>query len=105
MSILKQLYANWNEGNYTGCVFVDFSRAFDTIDHNILSEKLKMYGLDEMSQKFMLEYMASRKQTTTVNGFSSSQAQVTYGTAQGSILGPLIFILYVNDLFFISRPG
>ena len=97
--VLKQLYANWNEGNYTGCVFVDFSRAFDTIDHNILSEKLKLYGLDDMSQKFMLEYMASRKQTTTVNGFSSSQAQVTYGTAQGSILGPLIFILYVNDLF------
>ena len=97
--VLKQLYANWNERNYTGCVFVDFSRAFDTIDHNILSEKLKMYGLDDMSQKFMLEYMASRKQTTTVNGFSSSQAQVTYGTAQGSILGPLIFILYVNDIF------
>ena len=97
--VLKQMYSNWNEGNYTGCVFVDFSRAFDTIDHNILSEKLKMYGLDDTSQKFMLEYMANRKQTTTVNGFSSSQAQVTYGTAQGSILGPLIFILYVNDIF------
>ena len=93
------MYSNWNEGNFTGCVFVDFSRAFDTIDHNILSEKLKMYGLDDISQKFMLEYMANRKQTTTVNGFSSSQDQVTYSTAQGSILGPLIFILYVNDIF------
>ena len=97
--VLKLLFTNWNECKYTGCLFVDFSRAFDTIDHNILAEKLKMYGLDEMSQKFMLEYMACRKQTTTVNGFSSSQAQVTYGTAQGSILGPLIFILYVNDIF------
>ena len=97
--VLKLLYKNWNEYNYTGCVFVDFSRAFDTIDHNILAEKLKMYGLNNVSQKIMLEYMATRKQTTTVNGFSSSQAQVTYGTAQGSILGPLIFILYVNDIF------
>ena len=97
--VLKLMYTNWNECNYTGCVFVDFSRAFDTIDHVILAEKLKMYGLNDVSQKFMLEYMATRKQTTTVNGFSSPQAKVTYGTAQGSILGPLIFILYVNDLF------
>ena len=58
-----------------------------------------MYGLDDVSQKFMLEYMSNCKQTTAVNGNSSSQAQVTYGTAQGSILGPLIFILYVNDIF------
>ena len=97
--VLKQLYTNWNECKFTGCVFVDFSRAFDTIDHTILAQKLEMYGLDNVSRKFMLDYMASRRQTTTINGFSSSLAKVTYGTAQGSILGPLIFILYVNDIF------
>ena len=97
--VLKQLHENWNDNNYSGCLFVDFSRAFDSIDHRILAEKLKLYGLDVNPQKFMQEYMACRKQSTTVNGFCSPQAQVTYGTAQGSILGPLIFILYVNDIF------
>ena len=97
--VLKNLYGNWNENNFSGCVFVDFSRAFDTIDHNILIEKLKLYGFDKTSLTFVKSYMASRIQKTTVNGFTSSQAKVSCGTAQGSILGPLIFILYVNDIF------
>ena len=97
--VLKNLFDNWNEKKYSGCIFVDFSRAFDSIDHNILAKKLEMYGLDIMPQKFMREYMSCREQTTIVNGHTSPEAQVTYGTAQGSILGPLIFILYVNDIF------
>ena len=57
------------------------------------------YGFDDTALKFMSMYMGSRKQTTIINGISSPLEQVTYGTAQGSILGPLIFILYVNDIF------
>ena len=57
------------------------------------------YGFDDTALKFMSMYMGSRKQTTIINGISSPLKQVTYGTAQGSILGPLIFILYVNDIF------
>ena len=97
--VLKVLFENWNDKKYSGCVFIDFSRAFDSIDHCILMEKLKLYGLDETPLNFVKSYMSCRKQTTTVNGFSSPQLPVTYGTAQGSILGPLIFILYVNDIF------
>ena len=97
--VIKQLFENWNEKQYSGCIFVDFSRAFDSIDHNILAEKLKMYGLDENSQNFMKNYMSCRKQSTIVNGSCSPQEKISYGTAQGSILGPLIFILYVNDIF------
>ena len=97
--VLKNLYGNWNDNNFSGCVFVDFSRAFDTIDHNILIEKLKLHGFDDISLKFFKTYMTSRVQQTTVNGFTSLQAPITYSTAQGSILGPLIFILYVNDIF------
>ena len=93
------MHDNWNNNKYSGCLFVDFSRAFDSIDHGILAEKLKLYGLDETSQKFMSGYMASRRQSTTVNGFCSPLTPITYGTAQGSILGPLIFILYVNNIF------
>ena len=97
--VLKNLHENWNENAFSGCVFIDFSRAFDSIDHSILVEKLKLYGFDENSLKFMQNYMSNRVQRTTVNGHISSPAKVSYGTAQGSILGPLIFILYVNDVF------
>ena len=97
--VLKNLHENWNENNFSACIFIDFSRAFDSIDHNILLNKLKFYGFDENSLNFVTSYMSNRVQTTTVNGHTSTPAKVTYGTAQGSILGPLIFILYVNDVF------
>ena len=76
-----------------------FSRAFDSIDHHILIEKLKLYGFDNTPLNFMQTYMKSRKQATVINGSSSPLEPVTYGTAQGSILGPLLFLLYVNDIF------
>ena len=98
-NVLKILYENWNDKLYSGCVFIDFSRAFDSIDHNILMEKLKLYVLDENPLNFMTNYMSCRAQKNIVNGHMSQQLSVTYGTAQGSILSPLIFILYVNDIF------
>ena len=97
--VLKSLGEGWNDNMFSGCVFIDFSRAFDSIDHNILFDNLELYGLDDTALNLMKSYMYSRKQTTTVNGFKSLIADVTYGTAQGSIIGPLIFILYVNDIF------
>ena len=84
---------------FSGCMFIDFSKGYNTIDHHILAQKLDLYGLDSISQKFMLQYMSSRKHSTTAKGHESSEAPVTYSTVQGSILGPLIFILYVNDIF------
>ena len=103
--VLKNLHENWNENNFSGCTFIDFSRAFDSIDHNILANKLQLYGFDEISLKFMESYMSKRVQKTVVNGHASTPAQVTYGTAQGSILGPLLFILYVNDVFKSLSPN
>ena len=84
---------------YTLCTFVDFSRAFDTIDHQILLRKLKQYGFDCMSLKFISSYLGSRRQFTVVNGYTSECQKVTYGIAQSTIVGPLIYILYANDIF------
>ena len=83
---------------YTGCIYVDFSKAFETIDHKILLEKLKLYGFDTQSLALMRNYITTRTQVTTVNGNTSSSRNVECGTAQGSILGPLIYIIYVNDV-------
>ena len=96
--VLKNLYDKWNEKMYTGCIFVDFSKAFETINHSILLEKLKLYGFKSNSLKLMTSYITTRTQITKVNDHVSSSRFVKCGTAQGSILGPLIYILYVNDV-------
>ena len=97
--MLKKSYKFWNDKLYQTCVFIDFSKAFDCIDHNILISKLTLYGLDPSAIAFITSYFESRKQRTIIDGHTSNTSKVTYGTAQGSILGPLIFIIYVNDLF------
>ena len=97
--MLKHSYKSWNDRMYHTCVFIDFSRAFDCIDHNILLSKLKLYGLDEKALLFISSYFNNRYQSTVIDGNKSNTRKVTYGTAQGSILGLLIFIIYVNDLF------
>ena len=79
--VLKELYSNWNDRVFSGCMFVDFSGAFDSINHNILIKKLEMYGLDKIPIKFFKEYMGNRTQRTTVNGHTSEKARVTCGTA------------------------
>ena len=97
--MLKHVCQNWNDKLFTGCTFVDFSRAFDCIDHAILICKLKLYGFDSTSISFMQSYLNSRWQYTVVGYCKSANSKVTYGIAQGSILGPLIYILYANDVF------
>ena len=79
--------------------YIDFSRAFYSIDHSILINKLKLYGFDVNSLKFMTNYLKSCQQYTVVNGCKSNTGKMTYGIAQGSIICPLIYILYANDVF------
>ena len=83
---MLETYKNWNDKLFKTCVFIDFSKAFDCIDHKILISKLKLYGLDNKAIKFITSYFSNRYQRTCVDGSQSSTAKVTYGTAQGSIL-------------------
>ena len=79
-------------------VYIDLKKAFDTTDHAILLRKLANYGLDLGYLRFFASYLGNRSQKCYVNGALSSASELRRGVPQGSILGPLFFLIYINDL-------
>ena len=82
----------------TGLAFVDFRMAFDLLNHELLLKKLSIYGANDLSLKWFGSYLsAGRKQYVRINGCCSTSKQLSQGVHQGSILGPIFFLLFVND--------
>ena len=79
-------------------IFLDLKKAFDTVDHQILLSKLNYYGIHGKSFKWFQSYLENRTQKCSVNGSLSNSYSLTCGVPQGTILGPLLFLLYINDL-------
>lgn len=98
-SLADRIKQNTDNGLYTGMVLLDLQKAFDTVDHKILLSKLKAVGSEQGVVTWFDSYLSGRNQVVDVNGIMSSPHKVTCGVPQGSILGPLLFILYVNDMY------
>ena len=87
-----------DQGHYVGMILLDLQKAFDTVDHGILLMKLESLGLSKDVTRWFQSYLSDRQQLVDVSGTKSSYARISCGVPQGSILGPLLFLIYVNDM-------
>ena len=100
IQIIDELLFNLDKNRVSGMVLVDYCKAFDMVGHGLLLDKLKVYGVAGETMKWLQSYLADRHQLVYLGGYVSDVALMKHGVPQGSILGPLFFTVFINDLPF-----
>ena len=96
--IVEDIRSNLDNKTFACGVFVDLEKAFDTVNHKILLSKLSHYGIRGVANNWFSSYICERQQQVTLNGATCPFLNISCGVPQGSILGPLLFLIYINDM-------
>jgi hypothetical protein len=105
LSILQNIYLALERKQIPCCLFLDFAKAFDTVDHKILFSKLSHYGIRGLANDWFKSYLSNRYQSVCIGSVLSDKEVIEYGVPQGSVLGPILFLLYINDIANSTKAG
>ena len=103
LDIYSKLIKSIENKEFSCCIFLDFAKAFDTVNHDILLSKLEHYGITGIVNDWFRSYLSLRPQKVKINGFLSDEQYIQCGVPQGSVLGPLLFLIYINDMPYASK--